>query len=131
MNAQDEGEEDCMMSTAVRITEQTFERDVLKAALPVLADFWAPWCAPCRMIAPIVDELSRDYEGRLTVAKINVDENLDLAKRYGVQSIPTLAVFKNGQMVSRIVGYTSKDELQRHIETALNARTSRVAAGRE
>jgi thioredoxin 1 len=119
------------MSTPLQITEQTFERDVLKAALPVLADFWAPWCGPCRMIAPIVDELSRDYEDRLTVAKINVDENLDLAKRYGVQSIPTLAVFKNGQMVSRIVGYASKEELQRHIETALNARTSRVAAGRE
>lgn len=119
------------MSTPVHVTEQTFERDVLKASLPVLADFWAPWCAPCRMIAPIVEELARDYEGRLTVAKIDVDENLELANRYGVQSIPTLAVFKNGQVVSRIVGYVSKAELTRHIETALNARAPRVAAGRE
>ncbi len=119
------------MSTPVHVTEQTFERDVLNAALPVLADFWAPWCAPCRMIAPIVEELARDYEGRLTVAKIDVDENPELANRYGVQSIPTLAVFKNGQVVSRIVGYASKAELTRHIETALNARAPRVAAGRE
>lgn len=119
------------MSTPVHVTEQTFEREVLNAALPVLADFWAAWCGPCRMIAPIVEELARDYEGRLKVTKIDVDENPDLASRYGIMSIPTLAVFKDGQVVSRIVGYAPKAELQRHIETALNARAARVAAGRE
>ncbi len=119
------------MSTPVHITEQTFEREVQNAALPVLADFWAAWCGPCRMIAPIVEELAREYEGRLKVAKIDVDENPDLASRYGIMSIPTLAVFKDGQVVSRIVGYTPKAELQRHIQAALYARASRVAAGRK
>lgn len=119
------------MSTPVHVTEQTFERDILNASLPVLADFWASWCGPCRMIAPIVEELAREYEGRLTVAKIDVDENADLANRFGIMSIPTLAVFKDGQLVSRIVGYAPKAELQRHIETALGARGPGVAAGRQ
>ncbi len=119
------------MNTPVHITEQTFEREVLNAELPVLADFWAAWCAPCRMIAPIVEELARDYEGRLKVAKIDVDENPELANRYAVQSIPTLAVFKEGQVVSRIVGFAPKAELTRHIETALKARGPRVAAGHQ
>ncbi len=119
------------MSTPVHVTEKTFQTEVLDAALPVLADFWAAWCGPCRMIAPIVEELARDYEGRLKVAKIDVDENADLAARYGIMSIPTLAVFKDGQPVSRIVGYAPKAELQRHIETALNAGAPRVAAARQ
>jgi thioredoxin 1 len=115
----------------MHVTEQTFEQEVQNAALPVLADFWAAWCGPCRMIAPIVEELARDYEGQIRVAKIDVDENPDLANRFGIMSIPTLAVFVDGQVVSRIVGYVPKAELKRHIDTALNARALRVAAGRE
>ncbi len=111
----------------VHVTEQTFEQEVINAELPVLADFWAAWCGPCRMIAPIVEELARDYAGQLKVAKIDVDENPGLAKRFGIMGIPTLAVFKDGQVVSRIVGYAPKAELKRHIEAALNGRAPRVA----
>ena len=109
------------MSKPVHITEQNFNGEVLNADLPVLADFWAPWCAPCRMIAPIVEDLATEYEGRLKVAKIDVDENPDLAARYNVQSIPTLAVFKGGTLVKRIVGYVPKAELKRHVDAVLNA----------
>jgi thioredoxin 1 len=119
------------VSTPVHITEQSFEREVLNTELPVLADFWAAWCEPCRMIAPIVEELARDYEGRLKVAKIDVDQNPDLASRYGIMSIPTLAVFKDGQVVSRIVGYAPKAELKRHIEAAFDAHAPRVGSGRK
>jgi thioredoxin 1 len=118
------------MSTPVHVTEQTFEREVLNSMQPVLADFWAAWCGPCRMIAPIVEELARDYAGQLKVAKIDVDENPDLASRFGIMGIPTLAIFKDGQLVSRIVGYAPKDELERHIETALKGRSRRATAGR-
>lgn len=109
------------MSKPVHITEQNFEAEVLQADLPVLADFWAPWCAPCRLIAPIVEDIAHEYDGRLKVAKIDVDENPDLATRYGVMGIPTLGVFKGGQLVSRIVGYVPKAELKRHVDAALNA----------
>ena len=119
------------MSNLVQVNERSFDGEVLQSPLPVLADFWAAWCGPCRMIAPIVEELARDYEGRLKVAKIDVDENPGLASRYGIMSIPTLAVFKDGQVVSRIVGSVPKAELQRHIEAVLNTRAARVAAGRK
>lgn len=108
------------MSKPVSVTEETFEREVLKADLPVLTDFWAAWCAPCRMIAPIIEELAGEYEGRLKVAKVDVDANPDLASRYSVRSIPTLAVFKGGQLVERIVGYVPKTELKRQVDVALS-----------
>lgn len=119
------------MSKPVQVNERIFDGEVLRSPLPVLADFWAAWCGPCRMIAPIVEELARDYEGRLKVAKIDVDENPGLASRYGIMSIPTLAIFKDGQLVTTIVGYAPKAELQERIETTLNARTPGVAAGRK
>lgn len=109
------------MSTPVRVTEQTFDAEVLRADLPVLADFWAAWCGPCRMIAPIVEDLAREYAGKLKVAKIDVDENPDLASRYGIMSIPTLGLFRGGELVKRIVGYVPKAELERQIEAALSA----------
>ena len=119
------------MSKPVQVNERIFDSEVLRSPLPVLADFWAAWCGPCRMIAPIVEELARDYEGRLNVAKIDVDENPNLASRYGIMSIPTLAVFKDGQLVNTIVGYVPKAELQERIEATLDARTAHVAAGRK
>jgi thioredoxin 1 len=112
------------MSKPVQVNERIFDGEVLQSPLPVLADFWAAWCGPCRMIAPIVEELARDYEGRLKVAKIDVDEN-------GIMSIPTLAIFKNGQLVSRIVGYAPKAELQQHVEANLNEHEVGAAAGRK
>lgn len=113
------------MSKPVSVTEETFEREVLKADLPVLTDFWAAWCAPCRMIAPIIEELAGEYEGRLKVAKVDVDANPDLASRYSVRSIPTLAVFKGGELVERIVGYVPKAELKRQVDVALKSLPAR------
>jgi thioredoxin len=118
------------VSNPVQVTEQIFDAEVLRSPLPVLADFWAAWCGPCRMIAPIVEELARDYEGRLKVAKIDVDANPDLARRFGIMSIPTLAIFKDGQLLDTIVGYTPKAELQKRIDATLTTRAPRVAAGR-
>lgn len=94
------------------ISQANFNDEVLKSAQPVLIDFWAPWCGPCRMIAPIVEQLAGELAGRLKVGKLNVDENSAIASQYGVMSIPTLMVFKNGQPVERVVGLRSKKDLQ-------------------
>ncbi|MGH2405242.1 MAG: thioredoxin [bacterium] len=112
------------MSSPVSVTEQTFEAEVLEANVPVLVDFWAEWCAPCRMIAPVVDDLAQEYAGRLKVVKVDVDENRDLALRYNVRSIPTLGLFKDGELVKRIMGYMPKGELKRQIEAATDADAS-------
>ncbi len=105
-------------------------RRSLKADLPVLADFWAEWCAPCRMIAPVVEDLAREYEGRLKVAKVDVDENKQLAMRYGIMSIPTLGLFRDGKLVERIVGYMPKAELRRQIDAVLRADSQDVVEAR-
>src|SRR3989304_10447023 len=101
------------------LTDQNFDQEVLKADRPVLVDFWAAWCAPCRLVAPVVEALAHDNAGTLKVAKVDVDEVPELADRYNVQSIPTLALFVQGQLVKRIVGYVPKPELQRQIDRGL------------
>ncbi|MFN3421759.1 MAG: thioredoxin [Armatimonadota bacterium] len=99
--------------------KENFEKEVLQSEIPVMVDFWAAWCVPCRMIAPIVERLAEKYAGRLKVAKLDVDSNQELAIRYQVMSIPTLLFFKNGQVVDRIIGAVGEQEIVRRIETLL------------
>lgn len=101
------------------LTAANWEAEVEQSATPVLVDFWAVWCGPCRMIAPIIDELAAEYEGTVKVGKLNVDENNALAAKYGVMSIPTLLVFKKGEPVERIVGFQPKKELKTKIDGVL------------
>ncbi|HXF82736.1 MAG TPA: thioredoxin [bacterium] len=112
------------MGKAVHVTERDFEAQVIKSEVPVLVDFWAEWCGPCRMIAPIVEDLAAEYEGRLKVVKVDVDQNNALAFRYGVMSIPTLGIFKGGQMVERLVGYMPKQELKKRIDPLVGSKVS-------
>lgn len=99
----------------VDVNDRTFQKEVLSFPGPVLVDCWAPWCGPCRTVAPILDRLAEDYSHRLRVAKLNVDENPRIASEYAVQSIPTLLFFKNGQYVNRQVGALPKQEIERHL----------------
>jgi thioredoxin 1 len=107
------------MTSEMEFTDANFEQEVLKSSQPVLVDFWAPWCGPCRMIAPIVAEISNEYAGKLKVGKLNTDDNQGVAARYGVMSIPTVMIFKNGEMVARIVGAQPKQALTGKIDAVL------------
>ena len=107
------------MSKPVEIEESTFNEAVLQAKAPVLVDFWAPWCGPCRMVAPVVDELAEEYDGKVSFGKVNVDESPRIASQYGIMSIPTLIIFKDGKPVSNIVGFRPKDELKKSLDAAL------------
>ena len=104
---------------ALHLTDQNFEQEVLKSNIPVMVDFWAEWCGPCRIIAPIIDEISKEYAGKLKVAKLNVDHAQQTAIQYSVMSIPTLIFFKNGKPVDQIVGAMSKDNLAAQIKKNL------------
>ncbi|UCC89383.1 MAG: thioredoxin [Anaerolineales bacterium] len=99
------------MSKPVHITDSTFDAEVLKSDIPVLTDFWAEWCGPCKVIAPILDQIAVEYDGRIKITKMDVDQNNQTAMQLGVQSIPTLILFKNGQAVERLVGSMPKDRL--------------------
>jgi thioredoxin 1 len=101
------------------VSDASFEQDVLKSESPVLVDYWAEWCGPCKMIAPILEEVSRDYEGRLQVAKVNVDENQAVPAKYGIRGIPTLMLFKNGAQVAIKVGALSKSQLTLFLDSHL------------
>ena len=98
------------------ITGDNFEEEVLNSEIPVLVDFWASWCGPCRMLAPVVDEIAKEYEGKIKVGKANVDEQQELAIQFGVMSIPTLILFKNGEIAETSIGYIQKEELKEIIE---------------
>ena len=105
---------------SVELTEETFEQEVLKATIPVLVDFWAAWCGPCKMIAPIVEELATEYEGKLKIGKVDVDNHQKIAMQYGIRSIPTLLVFKGGKVVEQIVGAAPKKTLVEKLSKHLN-----------
>ncbi|HTJ05353.1 MAG TPA: thioredoxin TrxA [Caldimonas sp.] len=100
-------------------SDASFQADVLDAGTPVLVDYWAEWCGPCKMIAPILDEVSKDYDGKLRVAKMNVDENRDVPSKYGIRGIPTLMLFKNGQLAATKVGALSKAQLTAFLDSHL------------
>ncbi|MFA5675272.1 MAG: thioredoxin [Christensenellales bacterium] len=108
-----------MSKKALRISEENFNDTVLSSELPVLVDFWAEWCAPCRMIAPVIEQVAAEYEQRAVVGKINIDEESELAGRYGVMSIPTLILFKNGEIKQKSVGVVGKDKITAMIDSAL------------
>ena len=107
------------MSSSSPVTDESFKDDVLESDVPVLVDFWAPWCGPCRMVAPVVDEIAEQYDGQIKVVKLNTDENPQVASKYGIRSIPTLMIFKGGQRVDMVVGAVPKTTLANTLEKYL------------
>jgi len=107
------------MAEPLKVDDKSFKKEVLEAKMPVLVDFWAPWCAPCRAIAPAVEELAGEYAGRVGFAKVNVDDNPGVATEYGVRSIPTLLIFKDGKPLTQIVGLRPKAELKKQLDAVL------------
>ena len=100
------------MKNTVEGTDNNFDQEVIKSNIPVLVDFWAPWCGPCRMVSPLVDELAEEFTGKLKVVKVNTDENQEIAIKYGIRSIPTLGIFKNGEIVDGIIGALPKQAIK-------------------
>ncbi|HSW96912.1 MAG TPA: thioredoxin [Candidatus Saccharimonadales bacterium] len=103
----------------ITLTDQNFTDEVEKATMPVLVDFWAPWCGPCKIVGPIVEELAKEYEGKLKVGKMDVDQNPQISGKYGIMSIPSLMFFKNGQVVKTIIGAQGKEALKKAIDEVL------------
>ena len=116
------------MSEYVReVSDSSFEQDVLQSEQPVLVDFWAQWCAPCRMLAPTVEAVAEKYQGKAAVVKLNVDDNPNVSQKYGIKGIPTLILFKGGKEQERVVGATSKDSLARMIERSAGSADAQTA----
>lgn len=107
------------MSAPIHVTDAEFEEKVLNSETPVVVDFWAPWCGPCRMVAPILEDLAKEYGDKLVIAKVNTDENPQWAMRYGVQGIPTMLFVKGGELVDRIVGAAPKPSIQQRVDSML------------
>jgi thioredoxin 1 len=105
-----------MSGKLMELSDTNFEQEVMKSDLPVLVDFWAEWCAPCRMVSPVMEEIAADFEGRIKVAKLNVDDNNELAAKYDIMSIPTVMLFKEGQIVSQAIGAMTKDSLIKELD---------------
>jgi thioredoxin 1 len=110
-----------IMKSIVELTEDNFESEVLQAAAPVLVDFYAPWCGPCKMLAPVLDALAGEFTGRIKFAKVNVDDAAELATRYGISGVPTLVLFKNGEILDTIVGMVPPRALKVRLEAAVGA----------
>ena len=108
------------MGKLIEVDDASFEQTVLKSEIPVVVDFWAPWCRPCLMVAPILDELAEEYSGRVTIARMDVDQNPKVAASYGIMAIPTMLVFKNGKPNSNIVGFRPKPELKQVLDAVLD-----------
>lgn len=107
------------MANIVTLTKDNFEQEVLKAEVPVLVDFWASWCGPCRAVAPVMEALSQEFDGSIKVGKVNVDEQGDLASKFRIMSIPTIMLYKNGQMVEKVIGSRAKEEFTQMIKKYL------------
>ncbi len=107
------------MSKPQDVSDNEWDVEVLSSDTPVLVDFWAPWCGPCKMVAPVVDELAEEYDGKVKFVKLNTDDNIETASKYGIRSIPTLIVFKNGEAVEQVVGFRPKSELKKSLDKAL------------
>ncbi len=107
------------MNKPFAVDDSNFEKEVLKAKTPVLVDFWAAWCGPCRMVAPMIDELAKEYEGRIAFGKVDVDQNPAIAGKYGIMGIPTLIIFNEGKPISQIVGARPKSELKSSLDSVL------------
>ncbi len=103
----------------VKLTDGNFKQEILESSLPALVDFWAPWCAPCNMVAPIIEEIAEEYKGKLKVGKLNVEEAPEVAAKYDIRGIPTLMIFKDGNMVEQIVGVVPKTSIEEKIKTYL------------
>ena len=108
-----------MGAGAMKVTDATFESEVLNSETPVLVDFWAEWCAPCVALGPVIEELANDYAGKAKVAKLNIDEAQGIAVKYGIRSIPTVAIFKGGEVVDMRVGLSSKEDLASRLDNAI------------
>lgn len=105
----------------LNLTDQNFEEQVLKSDTPVVVDFWAPWCQPCRLLEPVIEELAKEYGGKVKIGKLNVDESPQSASKYGIMSIPSVFIFKNSEPVKSIIGVQSKEKLKREIEEILTS----------